>query len=122
MKKKLFEKLIDRSKHFLKIAIFDAKNEKYDIALVHLEQALQLLLKAKIYEKTSEFPITHSIKILLKELNEKEIIEKNREIINVLETAYIAGRYYDIEYEKKDFEIAFEFVKSIFKKYGIEID
>ncbi len=102
--------------------MYDAQCQKFDIALVHLEQALQLLLKAKIYERFGEFPTTHSIKILLRTLKENTLLEENREIINMLEAAYLAGRYYDVEYEKRDFEIVLEFVKKVFEKYGIKVD
>jgi len=122
MKRKLYEKLISRAIQFLRDALNDANNGFFDLALVHLEQALQLLLKAKIFEKFGEFPTTHSIKVLLKNLGEEDLLNKNREIINILETSYIAGRYYDIEFEREDFEKALEFVRFVFEKYGIRID
>jgi len=122
MKKKLHEKLINRAVQFIRDALNDANQGFFDLALVHLEQALQLLLKAKIFEKFGEFPATHSIKVLLKTLDEEDLLNKNREIINILETSYIAGRYYDIEFEREDFEKTLGFVKSVFEKYGVRID
>jgi len=122
MKRKLYEKLISRAIQFLRDALNDANRGFFDLALVHLEQALQLLLKAKIFERLGEFPTTHSIKVLLKNLGEEDLLNKNREIINILETSYIAGRYYDIEFEREDFEKALEFVRFVFEKYGIRID
>ncbi len=122
MKKSFHEKLLERAKQFLKDALYDAECRRYDIAIVHLEQALQLLLKAKIYERFGEFPITHNLKILLRTLGEAELVDKRREVINLLESAYLAGRYYDIGYEKEDFEIVFKFVKEVFEKYGIKIN
>ena len=122
MKKTFYEKLIERATQFFRDAIYDAKCENFDIALVHLEQALQLLLKAKIYEKMGEFPVTHSLKILFRMLGEEKLVDEKREVINLLETAYLAGRYYNMDYEKEDFDIAFKFVKEVLKKYGIETD
>lgn len=104
MKGKLYEKFVNRAIQLLRDSLNDASNNFFDLALVHLEQSLQLLLKAKIFEKFGEFPTTHSVKVLLKTLGEEDLLNKNREIINILETSYIAGRYYDIEFEKEDFE------------------
>jgi len=117
MRKKLYNLLMKRAKKLYKDSLRNYKEKFYDLALVYLEQSLQLFLKAIILKKFGDFPKTHKIKELLKLINfepkEEEIM-----IINLLENVYIGGRYLEIEYSKEEYEIAMKFVKKIFEKYG----
>jgi len=117
MRKKLFSLLIRRAKKLYKDSLRNYKERFYDLALVYLEQALQLFLKAILLERFGNFPKTHKIKELLNllgfKLSEEEIL-----IVNLLEDVYIGGRYLEKEYSKEEYEIALKFVKKIFKEYG----
>lgn len=56
--------------------------------LFHLEQALQLCLKYKLYEKYGDFPKTHSLKQLLAELGAEVGIDPL--VVDLLEDAWAA--------------------------------
>jgi len=119
--KELIEKLKKRAKRFLIDAKSDFESNEYDVALFHLEQAVQLSLKAKILSFGVEFPKTHEIRKLIeivKELGIKEIEEviKDKErIIELLELAYISSRYLPISFSEKDAKEAFEFAEKLYK-------
>jgi len=117
MRKKLFNLLIRRAKKLYKDSLRNYKERFYDLALVYLEQALRLFLKAILLKKFGDFPKTHKIRELLNllgfELSEEDVL-----IVNLLEDVYIGGRYLEKEYSKEEYEIALKFVKKIFKKYG----
>jgi len=51
-----YELLVKRAKHFLKLSDIDAEDGRYDIALFHLEQALQPALKADLLRSRGDFP------------------------------------------------------------------
>lgn len=59
---------IERSKKFERDAKFDFKNKDYDLAMFHLEKAVQLLIKAKLLELKGYFDKTHNIRKLLMNL------------------------------------------------------
>jgi len=116
MRKKLYELLMKRAKKLYKDSLRSYKEKFYDLALVYLEQALQLFLKAIILKKFGDFPKTHRIKELLEligfKLKKEEVM-----IVSLLEDVYIGGRYLEKEYSKEEYEIALKFVKRIFEKY-----
>ncbi|HDN83628.1 MAG TPA: HEPN domain-containing protein [Candidatus Altiarchaeales archaeon] len=121
MHKDLVTKLKERGKHFFQVAIFDAEKGRYDLALFHLEQSLQLLLKSKLLEIAGDFPKIHSLKDLFALLEEffpnlDKIVDENILIIDVLEDAYIASRYLGAEYGKKEFDICRNFVKKLWSE------
>jgi len=120
MEKELVKKLRERGRHFLKVALFDAKEKNFDVALFHLEQSLQLLLKSKLLEKIGEFPKTHRLTELIRLLGKllpslKKVAEKNWSYVDILEDAYIGARYLGFEYTKKEFDACLRFVKKVWK-------
>ena len=99
-------------------AELDLKSGECDIALFHVEQAVQLFLKAKIISFGVEFPKVHEISKLLKILKElgiKEVEElaKNRKIIELLEFAYVSSRYLPVSFSEEDVKDAIEFAKKL---------
>jgi len=119
--KEFVEKLKKRAKRFLIDAKSDFESGEYDIALFHLEQAVQLSLKAKILSFGVEFPKTHEIRKLIeivKELGIKEVekVMKDKErIIELLELAYISSRYLPISFSEKDVKEAFKLAEELYK-------
>ena len=76
------EILLKRAGAFKRDAEVDYKNGDFDISMYHLEQAIQLLIKAKLLEIKGSYTRTRSLRRLLLELadywdkNEiKEILE-----------------------------------------------
>jgi HEPN domain-containing protein len=72
---RLYEEMVSRVKHFFKISDYDRSLGRYDIALFHLEQAVQLSLRAYLLKVFGDFPKTYSIKDLI-DLSENEYIKK----------------------------------------------
>jgi len=76
--------------------------------LFHVEQFLQLYLKYLLYVKIGAYPKTYSLTYLSKEAMKayeyeelKEFLDKNLEVLNLLENAYITSRYVPREYDRE---------------------
>ena len=99
---------------------------KYNLAMFHLEQALQLGLKYKLYELTGTYDKTHDIIILLNKVIEltkdnklKEIMDMEYITLELIKQAYISSRYLPFTYDKKSAEKAYQVVKNILNVLGI---
>ena len=93
---------------------------KYNLAMFHLEQALQLGLKYKLYELTGTYDKTHDIIILLNKVIEltkdnklKEIMDTEYVTLELIKQSYISSRYLPFTYDKKSVEKAYQVVKNI---------
>jgi len=115
------EILKERGDDFVRLAEYAYKRKRYDLAMFNLEQAIQLYLKYKIWQKLGDFEKTHSITKLLKDFGKvykksKEInkfIKENSSLINDLEVAYIESRYLPAQFFKEDVDKAFEFLNKL---------
>jgi len=114
------EILLKRAEVFKRDAENDFKNKNFDICMFHLEQAAQLLIKAKLLEIKGSFQRTHSLRTLLLELAEswkkeeiKKFIEENKEVLRDLERAYISSRYIYEEFFEEEVKRAFEVVEKL---------
>jgi len=110
--------LKERGERFLVDAELDFESKEYDVALFHVEQAVQLFLKAKIVSFGVEFPKVHEISKLLKILKELgvkgvEELAKNRKVVELLEFSYISSRYLPVSFSKEDVKEAIEFAKRL---------
>lgn len=90
------------------------------MAAFSIEQAIQLYVKIKLLELTGEFPRTHNLIVLLKELSsvfkEKEVeefIKNEMESLTKMADIYIASRYYAREFYKEEIENLFSFAGKI---------
>lgn len=122
MEKYFFEKLKERSLYFLEIFKKDLKNKKFDVGMFHVEQALQLALKAFLLKNFGDFPKIHDLKILFEKIDNekvKKLAEEKWYIIEILNDAYIASRYLPREYGEKELKEAIEFVEEIIKCLNI---
>jgi len=106
--KNYMEILKKRAKAFLEIAEHDYSRGYYDLVLFHVEQFLQLYLKYLLYRRIGDFPKTHLLIRLFKDVlkvydNEdlKRFYEENLEILYLLEEAYISSRYIPREYDEE---------------------
>jgi len=120
--KKEIEILLKRAEGFIKDALEDAKRGDYDLAMFHIEQACQLIIKAKLLELTGYFEKTHSLRQLLSDLSKvfkekeiKEFLENNWETFRNLEFAYISSRYLPEEFRKEDVEKALKLYEELKK-------
>jgi len=112
-----------RAEEFLKTADYHLKEGFYHLTAFDLEQALQLYLKYFLFLKLKDYPKTHSLKELMKnlgkayhkELEIKKIIEKNIHLIANLEEAYISSRYLPAEFTLKQVKEMKKFVEDFIK-------
>ena len=111
--KKDVEVLLKRAEGFIKDAIEDLKREDFDLAMFHVEQACQLIIKAKLLDLTGYFEKTHSLRRLLRDLASvvesdelEKFVEDNWTVLRNLEFAYIASRYLPEEFRREEVEEA----------------
>jgi len=112
------EFLRKRSQEFYENAEELFKEGKYNLSAFNLEQACQLFLKFLIGRKIGEWPKTHYLSELIKELSrayrKKEILEyfqKNELFFESLTDAYFTSRY-----------LPHEFTQTIVKKLFLEFE
>ncbi len=105
---------IERADKFIKNAKFNYENKDYDLAMFHIEQAMQLLIKAKIMDLKGYFERTHNLRKLLADLKDiekeeiEEFLENYKTELRNLERAYITSRYFFEEFFKEEVEKSFE--------------
>lgn len=102
-----FELLKRRALGFLRDAKSDYEIGDYDLVLFHVEQFIQLYLKYLLYRVIGDYPKTHGIIRLLRDVarlyNDCELnrlIEENLEALYLLEESYISSRYLPREYDR----------------------
>ncbi|MEM1671538.1 MAG: HEPN domain-containing protein [Archaeoglobaceae archaeon] len=110
------ELYLKRAKKFEENAKFNFERKDYDIAMFHIEQAMQLIIKAKLLDEKGYFERTHSLRKLLHELKNDEVkkfVEKYEKVLRDLERAYITSRYYFEEFFEDEVLRAFEALREI---------
>ncbi|MCD6487905.1 MAG: HEPN domain-containing protein [Desulfurococcales archaeon] len=105
-----------RAKAFLDDARIDFSRGVYDLVLFHVEQFLQLYLKYLLYRKIGDYPKTHSLIRLIREVIKvygnsllQRFYNENLETLYLLEEAYISSRYLPRQYDKEIAERILEF-------------
>ncbi len=104
------EVLRERSEKFLKNAKDLIGQGIYDLAAFNLQQSVELYLKYKLFLLSGDYPKTHSIKKLLKEIGRisgkddavSKFVTNNIDRISNLENAYITSRYIPSEFERTE--------------------
>lgn len=103
---------LERAEKFRRNAEFNFKNGDYDLAMFHIEQSMQLMIKAKLLDLKGYFERTHSLRKLLSELMDiegvKEFLNRYKVVLRNLERAYITSRYYFEEFFREEVEEAFK--------------
>ena len=109
-----------RSMKFERNAIWNLEQGDYDLAVFHVEQAVQLLVKVKLLEVVGDFPKTHSVITLLELLYKvtrderiKRFIRENKVKLARLVDAYISSRYFVREFYKEEAEEALNLLKEL---------
>ncbi len=120
--KEEIEVMLMRAKVFERDAKIDFENKNYDIALVHIEQAIQLILKAKLLELTGYHEKTHKITKLLDDLYKvtkdrdiRDLLDKEYFVLKRIEQAYISGRYLVETFTERDVKEGFRILKKIYE-------
>lgn len=110
---------------FFAEAEHDIKNGKYNLALFHLEQALQLAPKHALFQLKGGFTKTHDVLRPLDEIIEPTRSERLRRIRNeeasTLEAIrpYITSRYLPFDADRPVVERAYNVVKAILNELGL---
>ncbi|MEM2123077.1 MAG: HEPN domain-containing protein [Candidatus Bathyarchaeia archaeon] len=105
--KEEIELMYRRAKGFLEAANYMLTRGIYDLAAFNSEQASQLYLKATLLELVGDYPKTHSIIALLRELRRIDekvegFIAENREGLHFLEDSYLTSRYFIKTFDDAD--------------------
>jgi len=110
----------DRADAFLDTAIYNFEKGRYDLAAFNIEQAVQLYIKTKLLELLGEFPRTHSLVALLRELSrvfkEEEVerfVKENIGMLTKLSDVYITSRYYTREFYEDEVKELIEFAYKV---------
>ena len=121
MKKDLVDAFKDRALRFFEEAVADVNRGWYDFASFHLEQSLQLALKAVLLEKKGSYPFTHDIDELIDSLDDtrlKDLRDRNRDLVTLLKIAYTGSRYFPNYYDREVAVKLIELVKEFLKVLG----
>ena len=107
---------LERAEKFKKNAQFNFNNGDHDLAMFHIEQVCQLMIKAKLLDQKGYFERTLSLRKLLSEVIDvegvEEFLNKYKVVLRNLERAYITSRYYfDLALSEKYLKEAEEFLE-----------
>ena len=118
--KKEIEMFLEKAKKFKENAIYNFKNKNFDLAMFNLEQAAQLLIKAKLLDIKGYYEKTHNLRKLLLELKDvwkkeelKKFIEENKKQLRDLERAYITSRYFFEEFFEDEVKRCFDLLEKL---------
>jgi len=113
-------KFKEKADAFLDTAIYNFERGRYDLAAFNIEQAVQLYIKTKLLELLGEFPRTHSLVTLLRELSrvfKEEEVERFRKenigMLTKLSDVYITSRYYTREFYEEEVKELIEFAYKV---------
>ncbi|BDB99505.1 HEPN domain-containing protein [Saccharolobus caldissimus] len=111
---------------FLKEAERNLNEGEYNLAMFHLEQALQLALKFVLYERTGTYEKTHNLIKLLEDViritnNDRlrELLDNESSTLDLIQQAYIGARYLPYEYSKNSVIAALRLVRVILNELGL---
>ncbi|MCX8183427.1 MAG: HEPN domain-containing protein [Crenarchaeota archaeon] len=106
---------------FLETSKYLAGRGDYDVAAFNAEQAAQLYLKSTLLEIVGDYPRTHSIIFLLRELERigfdeaSQFIKENKSGLHTLEDSYLTSRYFYKSFDKEDAEYLISLVEKVVK-------
>jgi len=125
MRKEEIQKFKERADAFLDTARYNFQNKRYDLAAFNIEQAVQLHVKTRLLELTGEFPRTHNLVVLLRQLSsvfkQKEVeqfTKSEMESLTKLADIYITARYYTREFYEAEVRNLFTFADKIRELLG----
>jgi HEPN domain-containing protein len=110
-----------RAMVFLETSKYLTGKGDYDVAAFNAEQAAQLYLKYTLLEIVGDYPRTHSIIFLLKELERtgftgvSQFIKENKNGLHTLEDSYLTSRYFYKSFDKDDAEYLISLAEKVVK-------
>lgn len=111
-----------RAGEFWQRAKEDFQKERYNLAVLDIEQAIQLWVKYLIFLKAGDFPKTHYFNILVESLAKiynspliKDFYQDNILQFKSLEDAYLTSRYLPREFTREEAKRFTEFASRFLK-------
>ena len=105
-----------RAGEFWQRAKEDFQKKRYNLAVLDVEQAVQLWVKYLIFKKAGDFPKSHYFNILLDNLADiynsptvRNFYQENILQFKSLEDAYLTSRYLPKEFSREEAEKFMEF-------------
>ena len=115
--------LKERALLFLENAKSLIKQKVFDLAAFNLEQFCQLYLKHKLVLLLGDFPKTHSLRVLMREIQKikgdkriEDFLSRNASVVGNLESAYITSRYFPKVFEEEEVKQMLDFCEE-FKRF-----
>ncbi len=112
--------MLRRARGFIEDAEFDLERRKFDLAVFHLEQAAQLMVKAKLLDMIGYYRRTHMLRELLSDLagiwkgNEvRGFVQAHKQELRDMERAYITARYIYEDFFEEEVKRALSAVKEL---------
>jgi HEPN domain-containing protein len=107
-----------RAQSFLENAKRNLEENNIDLAAFSVEQSVQLFLKFILFQKKGDYPKTHSLKVLFKEISNfipefKKLFEDNLQLIGNLESAYIGARYLPMIFLDEEVRMMINFAEKV---------
>ena len=98
------EFLKENAKKFLELAEECFERKDYKLVMFFVDQFFQLGLKYLLMRRYGEFPKSHSLKLLFQLTRDDKTMDfyrKNSDILREIELAYVASRYFDVDYSER---------------------
>lgn len=114
LKRRSMEFLRKNAVKFLEKAEESLGKGEYNFVMFFVEQFFQLSLKYLIAKKYGDFPKTHSLKVLFELTEDEKLLRFYKDNIDTfrdIELAYVASRYFDVEYSEKAAENGLKLAK-----------
>ncbi len=120
MREEDIKRFKERADAFLDTALYNFEKNRYDIAAFNVEQAVQLYAKTKLLEMVGEFPRTHNIVTLFREISRvfrgeeiEKFVKENIGMLTKLSDVYITSRYYLREFYEEEVKELIEFAYKV---------
>lgn len=122
MSSRLYREMVERARHFYRVSEYDVSAGRYDIALFHLEQAVQLALKAYLLASVGDFPRIHSLRDLVELVDNdclRRVADEKWYVVDILEDAYVGARYLVRRYGAREYAEARRFAEEVLGCLGM---
>ena len=118
-----YQNMMQKSERFLLNAERNLDDDFVDIGAFSANQALELFLMAQLLEKLGDFPHTHDLKLLMRNLagalngkkqkKVEDLLSEKSLILSTIQDAYIMSRYFFTSLTREDLETMIREVRDI---------
>lgn len=118
-----FNNMMEKSRRFLLNAERNLEDGFIDIGAFSANQSLELYLKALMLKELGDYPHTHDLKNLLRNLLEvsnqsvkkkiDQLLKEKSLILSLIQDAYLTARYFSISYSADDLKEMISSIKEI---------